>query len=356
MDVAAHLAGLRLVAQRLIGEGWHDPVSAVTHLGAVQGQDLPGALTSVALRTASRDLAEVLTAFDTGLLVRSWPMRGTLHLVPAVDLGWMLSLTATRMVSGAGRRRAEVGISPAVHDQAQDLALVALDARDRLTRKELFGIWRDAGLLAHPQTAVHLLGLLCQETVLVLGPLAGREQLIVGYADWIPQPRRLEPTEALAELARRYLRSHGPATEADLARWSSLSLTEVRIGIAAVRDEFALTTADGTDYLYDPDLPQAYQQLRDQVRGIVLLPGFDEYILGYRDRGFAIADQHANLLVPGNNGMFRASVVKDGQVIGTWKRGGTPKAPRLLVESFTPLSSDDEGAVQQAFAALPTPR
>lgn len=356
MDVAAHLAGLRLVAQRLVGAAWDDPLSAVTHLGAVQGQDLPGALISVALRTSSRSHVDVVAAFDMGLLVRSWPMRGTLHLVPAVDLGWMLSLTRDRMISGAATRRREVGITDQTLATGRELALEALDGGGALPRKELFEIWRTAGLLVHSQTAVHLLGLLCQQAVLVLGPLSGREQLVVGYADWIPQPRHLDRPDALAELTRRYLRSHGPATEADLARWSSLPLTEARRGIAAVRDEFATSTADGVEYLYDPDLPQVYRRHREEVQGVLLLPGFDEYILGYRDRGFAIADQYANQLVPGNNGMFRASIVKDAQVIGVWKRGGTAKAPRLDVESFAPLTPVDEVAAQRAFAALPTPR
>ncbi len=347
------LAGLRLVAQRLAGQQWDDPTSAVSHLGAVQAQDLPGALLSVALRVASPAPGQLTQAFDTGQIVRSWPMRGTLHLVPAVDLGWMLSLTSARMIAGAATRRREVGITDQALNTGRELALAALDGGAALPRKELFEIWRTAGLLAHSQTAVHLLGLLCQQSVLVLGPLAGREQLVVSYADWIPEPRHLDRPEALAELARRYLRSHGPATVADLTRWASVTLTEARAAIAAVRDEFDSLTFDGVEHLHEPGLIARWQAHRDEVAQLRLLPGFDEFILGYRDRSFAVAHEHAGRLVPGNNGMFRASIVTDGQVIGVWRRGGTPKKPTIITEGFQPLSVVEQTAAQAAFAALP---
>lgn len=347
------LAGLRLVAQRLAGQKWDDPVDAVSHLGAVQAQDLPGSLLSVALRVTSPGANQLAAAFGTGQLVRSWPMRGTLHLVPAVDLEWMLSLTRDRMIAGAATRRREVGITDQTRATGRELAVSALDGGGALTRKELFEIWRTAGLLVHSQTAVHLLGLLCQQSVLVLGPLAGREQLVVSYADWIPQPRRLDHPEALAELARRYVRSHGPATVADLARWSSLTLTEARAAVAAVRDEFETVRIDDVEHLHQPGLIEDWQAHREDVAQLRLLPGFDEFILGYRDRSFAVADEHAGRLVPGNNGMFRASIVKDGQVIGVWRRGGTPKKPTLIAEGFQPLTDAELAAAQAAFEALP---
>ncbi|MCE1175236.1 MAG: winged helix DNA-binding domain-containing protein [Propionibacteriales bacterium] len=337
----------------MTGPKWDDPISAVSHLGAVQAQDLPGSLLSVALRLASPSAEKLRAAFDTGQVVRSWPMRGTLHLVPAIDLGWMLSLTRARMVSGAATRRRDVGITDQVLANARDLALTALDGGGALPRKELFEIWRSAGLLVHSQTGVHLLGLLCQQTVLVLGPLAGREQLVVSYADWIPQPRHLDRPEALAELARRYVRSHGPATVADLARWASLTITEARAAVAAVRDEFATLHIDGSEHLHEPGLIERWHAHRDEVAQLRLLPGFDEFILGYRDRSFAVADEHASRLVPGNNGMFRASIVIDGHVVGVWRRGGTPKKPTIIAEGFQPLTDAELAAAQTAFLALP---
>ena len=139
---ASEIGLLRLVAQRVVGPQADDVAGVVRHLGAVQAQDLPGALRSVALRTASRSRAAVVAACDAGEVVRSWPMRGTLHLVPAEDLGWMLPLGTPRARAQAARRRVELGLTDADIDRARELALPAVPA----TRAELFAVWEEAGL------------------------------------------------------------------------------------------------------------------------------------------------------------------------------------------------------------------
>ncbi|CAM3518115.1 winged helix DNA-binding domain-containing protein [Occultella aeris] len=365
------LALLRLLAQRLAGPRLATPAEAVRHLGAAQAQDLPGALTSIALRVDGGTRQGVAAALAAGLVVRSWPMRGTLHLVPAEDLGWMLAITAPRMIAGAARRRTELGITDAVLDRAREVALGALadePARPArlaladgeattppagLRRADLFGLWDAAGLLVQSQTAVHLLGQLCQETTLVLGPMAGTEQLVVGYEDWVPEPVRLDRDQGLAEWARRYLRSHGPATDRDLARWASLTLTDARAGLAAVRSEFTAVDVDGTEHLMDPALPDLLAGHGADARRLRLLPGFDEFVLGYADRTFTVPKEFEDRIVPGGNGMFRSTVVKAGQVIATWKRAGTGAKARIDPEPFASLGARDLAIIQRRFAELP---
>jgi hypothetical protein len=352
MTARPDLGLLRLVAQRLAGPRLGDAVEVVRHLGAVQAQDLPGALSSVALRFTGGSRAGVEVALISGHVVRSWPMRGTLHLVPAEDLGWILSLTATRMLSAADKRRTDLGITEATIERASDIALAALADGEQLTRKELFAHWAAEGLLRHPQTGIHLLGRLCQEATLVLGPTRGNEQLVASYADWVPSPRALARDEALAELARRFLHSHGPATVADLARWASLTLTDSRAGIASIRGELTSIKLDGTEYLMDPALPDLLAQHRRDALRLRLLPGFDEYLLGYADRSFAVPASFADQIVPGNNGMFRPTIVKAGRVIGTWKRGGATAKPRVEAQPFAELSRADQAGIERAFAEL----
>jgi hypothetical protein len=364
------LALLRLLAQRLAGPRLATPADVVRHLGAAQAQDLPGALTSVALRVDGGTRQGVQAALAAGQVVRSWPMRGTLHLVPAEDLGWMLAITAPRMIAGAARRRAELGITDAVLDRAREAALGAL-AEDParppvavadgpattppagLRRADLFALWDAAGLLVHSQTAVHLLGQLCQEATLVLGPMFGTEQLVVGYGDWIPEPVRLDRDQGLAEWSRRYLRSHGPATDRDLARWASLTLTDARAGVAAVRSELTAVDIDGIEHLMDPALPDLLADHRADARRLRLLPGFDEFVLGYADRTFTVPKEFEDRIVPGGNGMFRSTVVKGGQVIATWKRAGTGAKVRIDPEPFAPLGTRDVAAIERRYAELP---
>ncbi|HML52176.1 MAG TPA: winged helix DNA-binding domain-containing protein [Propionicimonas sp.] len=355
MTRSRDVALLRLVGHRLAGADLPDPLSVVEHLGAIQAQDLPGAITSVALRSLDRSPAAVIESLNRGTIVRSWPMRGTLHLVPAKDVGWLLSLTGPRMIAGAAQRRRNLGITDETIDRARDTALAALTGGAALRRSELFALWEQAGVLTHPQAGGHLLARLCQEATVVLGPMADGEQLVVDFKAWIPQSRRLDTTEALAELARRYLRSHGPATAADLSRWASITTGQAREAVAAVAAEFVEYSPAGADHLMDPELPRRLSEQRSQARRLLLLPGFDEFMLGYSDRGFAVQPEHLQRIVPGNNGMFRGTIVRNGEVIGVWKRAGSKTRPRFEPEPFGSWESRDQAAAQAAFEALPRP-
>ena len=212
------LALLRLVAQRLAGPPLPDAAAAVRWLGAVQAQDYPGALTSVALRTAGGTRAAVEAALDSGAVVRSWPMRSTLHLVAAEDLGWFLEFCGSRTLPGAAKRRATVGLTEADCERAREVAVAALAGGGRLRRAELLRAFDEGGVPTTGQRGYHLLWYLAQTGTLCLGPTAEGEQLFVLSEEWIRQPRRLDREEAFAELALRFFRGHGPATVADLVR------------------------------------------------------------------------------------------------------------------------------------------
>lgn len=349
MTTTRDIALLRLAAQGLAGPGFDTPAEAVRWLTAVQAQDFPGALTSVALRTRATEYGEVQAALDGGQVVRSWPMRGTLHFVAAEDLAWMLSITGDRAVRGQRTRRAQLGLTDDVLARGRDLAVAALSGGPGLSRRELFAVWEAAGIETAGQRGAHLVVHLAETSVICLGPVAGREQRFVLLDEWVPGPRRLEREEALAELALRYFRSHGPATVADLARWTKLTLTDARAGLATVRGELERLVVDGTEYYLDPRTPAVLERHRERARGVVLLPGFDEYILGYADRSAALPPEHAGHVVPGGNGMFRRTVVADGQVVGTWS---TEKG-RVVATPFTTFGEGVEDEVAKVYAALP---
>ena len=133
--------------------------------------------------------------------------------------------------------------------------------------------------------------------------------------------------EALGELALRYFRSHGPATAADLARWSGLTVGDVRRGIGICGAKLTTLELDGVTYHLGPEtLDVAAPTAR-----VHLLPGFDEYLLGYGDRTAALAREHSDAIVPGGNGMFKPTIVVDGEVVGTWRR--TLRAGEIIIEA-----------------------
>ena len=337
----------RLVAQRLAGPGLASGADVVRHLTCVQAQDLPGALASVRLRTAPQgtDIAEALA---TGEVVRSWPMRGTLHLVPGEDLGWMLELTSRRLIDGAAARRRELGLAPGDADRAADLATRALAGGRSLGRDELMAIWADAGLLGVPQCGYHLLWWISQRGVTCFGPLDGAQQRIVLLAEWVTG-RRLERAAALAEWIGRYFRSHGPATRADAMRWTGLTAREVDEGLAGATG-LATVEIEGVAHHLDPQVPGRLAGLGARARATLLLPGFDELVLGYADRSATVPPEHADAIVPGGNGVFRATIVDAGRVVGTWRYQGTGARRRVVADPFGPLTVRARKAVERANA------
>jgi winged helix DNA-binding protein len=353
MTTPHEVALLRLVAQRIAGPPLPDAAAAVRWLTAVQAQDYPGALTSVALRTAGGSRDAVVQALDSGAVVRSWPMRSTLHLVAAEDLGWLLALCGPRVMAGAARRRVQLGLDSAATDGARELAVAALTGGRRLTRAALLAAFTAGGVDVAGQRGYHLLWYLAQTGTLVLGPTDGSEQLFVLTGEWIRQPRQLGTGPALAELALRFFRGHGPATVADLARWAGLRITDARAGLAQVRDQLAAIDVGGVEHLMDPATPGLLDGCRRAARGVVLLPGFDELVLGYADRSCTVPAEFAERIVPGNNGMFRATVVSDGRVVGTWKRSGTGARRAVTAEPFSAFPARVARAIQERAAALP---
>jgi hypothetical protein len=356
MTTLRDIAVLRLVAQRIAGSGLSGPAEVVRWLTCAQAQDFPGALTSVALRTASRTREAVVAALDAGEVVRSWPMRGTLHLVPAEDLPWMLALTTERLIKGAATRRANLGLDEATIERARELAVKALTGGQRLRRAGLMAVWEQGGVSTAGQRGYHLIWNLAQTSTLCFGPTLDGEQVIVLLDEWVPAPRRPARDEALGEWTLRYFRGHGPATVKDFTRWTGLTAADVKTGLAQARPELERVEVEGVEYLMDPRTPALLDACRDQARGVFLLPGFDEFVLGYTDRSAVLPAEFAQRIVPGNNGMFRSTVVVDGQVVGTWKRegrGGNRARQRIAAEPFTEFPPGVAEAVPRVAEALP---
>ncbi len=368
----ATLARLRLAAQRILPTSTDPrpgPGDVVRSLTALQGQDFPGALWSIGLRAPGSTRADVEGAFNRGELVRSWPLRGTLHVTAAEDLGWILALTGGRMVSSVAARHRQLGITTMDLGQARELALALLaDGTGgqpvRAARDGLFAAFEAGGQPTRAQRGVHLLWLLCVEGTLVQGPVNGNAQDFVRTDRWIKNPRVPAREEALAELALRYFRSHGPATLKDFQWWAKLTLTDIRTGMDQAGEQLESVGCNGENYWLAPETAQLLEGTVPGARSVLLLPGFDEYLLGYTDRTAALAPHHAALTVPGNNGMFRATVVAGGRVAGTWRkaRGAAEKQSELagvvLPEMFDvpgPAQSKALEKAARAYAAFSDP-
>ena len=331
--IATPLRRLRLAAQRIEGVDVGSPTDVVRWMLAMQGQDLPGAKWSVGLRAPGSTLFDVDACLNRGEVIRSWPMRGTLHLVAAQDIGWMLELTASRTLQSLKARHRELDIDEATVGRARDITTGLLEGGRAATRAEIFAAFDAAGVRTEGQRGVHLIGRLHQLRHLCLGPMRGNDQAVVLVDEWVPDLRVLDRDEALGEFVRRYLTSHGPATLRDFAWWTKLPLRDAAAGLAVAHRSLEELVIDGTSYWMAPGLPDR------GPGGVHALPGFDELLLGYQDRSASLAAEHAQAIVPGNNGMFRSTIVADGRVIGTWRRRRTADGLVVTPVPFEPLSA-----------------
>lgn len=334
----------RLVTHRLADEQCATPEAVVRWMGALQAQAYGQMFWAIGLRTQAATLADVERAIAERHIVLTWPLRGTLHVIPAQDARWMLTVSAPRTLRAARGRMAQLELDEATIERCAALFREALMGGKRLTRPAMMALLADAGIAPTGQRGYHILWQTAQAGVICLGPLEGRQQTFVLLDEWIPAARDLPREDAVAELAGRYFTSHGPATVHDFAWWTGLTLTEARAGLDAAKSRLAMDKRGDTEYW----LSAAAGSAAADAPRVHLLPGFDEYVLGYKDRGDVLAPEHASKIVPGNNGIFMPALVVDGQVVGTWTRTRTRTGLSLTLHPFAPLIAPDDNVAAAA--------
>jgi hypothetical protein len=285
-----------LRAQRLAGPREADPVAAVRAVFAVQAQDRAAALLAVRARTDGALTAETVSgvldprASRGGRLVRTWAMRGTLHLLAADDLPTTQAIYGPLHLARGQRRLTQLGLSPADAERSTDEVAAILRDRGPLDRHELAARLRDRGVpvAAKGQAPIHVVARAAHAGVLIeVG------DGVYGPLDLGPLPDR---DDALRELARRYTAGHVPATVEDFARWSGLPTADVR-----------------TAWVDEPPVEGAVE-----AGGVSLLPAFDEWLLGWTSRDFVLAPEHARRVAPGG-GIIRPIAIADGRAFATWR-------------------------------------
>ncbi len=345
------IAAERLAAMRVAppaedaGSMLETITATVHHHLAMQAQDVASGMWSVGVRTGATR-ADVEAAIEARRVTRSWPMRGTLHLMATQDVRWMCRLLNERVVATTRRVFEAEGLTEAVVDRARDVLAGALAGGVALSRPDAIALLEANGVDPSGQRAYHLVGRFCQEGLLCQGPAEGRQPTFVLIDEWVPWSWEPDREEAMAALATRYVASHGPVTERDFAGWCHQTLTFAREAVALAGDAVATETIGGQAYLVAADRPQPASGT--PVR---LLPGFDEYVLGYKDRSAILTPEEELRVVPGKNGMFLGTVVVGGLVVGTWNRKTTARRTVVTVTPFGSLSATRRREVERAATA-----
>lgn len=294
-----------------MGEALGDPVAVVRHLGAAQAQEFPYALWSLAQRTdGSPVIADLRKLVDDGAIVRTHALRPTWHFLAPEDLGWIQALTGPRVHVFNGYYYRRFGIDAESAKRTNAVITDALGGSAHKTRKEL-GALLDV-------TGMHLAYLIMYaelEGLIVNGPMRGKQHTYALAAERITAPRQLDGDAALAELTWRYFSSHGPATVKDLGWWSSLTVAQIKRGLAMAGDRLASAQVNGLTLWYDPAVEPA-----DDQPSAHLLQMYDEYVVAYSDTKFAtnLAGLVADPQRYTDNTLYHAIMV-DGQLAGFWR-------------------------------------
>ncbi len=344
------LSKTRARAQLLAG-GRRERTAAdvVRRVFAIQAQDATAA--DLGIRARGQDLTAqaIRSAYDDDrAIVRNWFMRGTLHTIPAEDVGWVTRLLAPRVLTGTGSRYRDLGLTTELRLRADELIGRVLGAHGPLTRAELAEHLADRGIVPTGQVPFHLIrhaaltGLLCH------GPLRAGEPTYVLLRDWIPAAVAPGPEgdAAVAELARRYLAAYAPATMADFASWSGVAVTAARTAWQAMARAGTIVTDGDRTVLARHDEQAGDRSGPPDVR---LLPAYDNSLTGYRTRQQTVDAAYEARVWPGG-GVLRPTVLVDGHVAGTWSRGSGGRA--IAVDPFSPLTGHVQAGVAQEEAAI----
>jgi hypothetical protein len=314
--ITAHdIARWRLESQHLVAPYAASASAVVSGLLAVQAENASQAAWAVACRTRHPDAADLAGLLATGEVLRTHVLRPTWHFVSAVDAAWLLELTAPRVRPVVARQLTEVhGLDEAAVERATSTVLDTLRETPDRTRDELAEALRERGFDITGQRLMLLLARAELDRLVCSGRPREATHTYARFVDRVRNPVRLDREEALGELALRYFTGHGPATERDLAYWATLTVTDVRRGLAVAQDRLESFEHDGRTFWHAPG--GAPPSGRPEPAGH-LLQILDEMYRGYQDSRMVLDVAGA---VPTGRETAIGIALVDAQMVASMKR------------------------------------
>ncbi len=340
MDISpVELGALRMRGQclvpRLARKDWLDAVRAVCGVNAQRGSAMLLALRARVNGLVEADVEEAIQSSRRA--VRTWAMRGTLHLSAAEDVRWVVSLLGPIFSAKDKRRRLELGLDDAKSARGVKEIRALLKESEPLTRGELVERLAAKNFVIErkSQAPIHLIGLAALEGIVCLGP--DREDGEPTYAlldDWVkPQPA-ITRDSALAQLVHRYLEGYGPASLNDFAAWSGLSMADAKNGWKSVREAEELVEVHiaGRSLWMRASTAKALKKSVFPQPIVRLLPAFDTYLLGYADRDYVVPPKYQSEVYHG--GQVVPVVLVNGSAAGVWRHAHQGKRLNITISPF----------------------
>lgn len=311
---SSEISTLRLTCQKIARTEYKTAKEIVSWMGAVQAQDYAMAKWAIGVRLLNSSGNKIETSFNKGEIIRTHLMRPTWHFISPDDIYWMLDLTASRIKYSMKSRNKQLELFEAIFTKTNDIIKKALIKRNVMTREEIakelnnVKIKTDENRLSHLLFQTELDGIVCS------GPIKNGKQTYALLAERVPHKKVLTRDESLAELAKRYFTSHGPATIRDFAWWSGLSLADSRQALEFIKSGFISETIGPEKYW----MANSFSKPKNNKTSAYLLPAYDEFLISYKDRKSSLSLSDNKKAVSAN-GFFRPVIVVNGKVTGLWK-------------------------------------
>ena len=333
-----------MLSQGIAGPRFERPEEVVEWMGAMQAQEIRAAKWAVGLRIAKPSLTAVQEALDSGRILRTHVMRPTWHLVAAEDIRWMLKLSPQRIISAndSFAKGYDLDIPNELYTKAHDLLEKILCGKKSLTKQEIAEHFNRSGIVADNHRMTRFMARAEQEGIICSGEDRGSKCTYALLEERVPPMPELTKDESLARLARSYFRSHSPAVLQDFIWWSGLPVSDAKQAVYLIASE--LTTEqwkEQTWYIHDTC------GTRGKLSGhIHLLPSYDEYLLGYKDRTDVLPKEHYPKAFT-NNGLFYPVILHEGQVIGNWSKSAKKGSASIECSWFRSNDCVDETVLNQ---------
>jgi hypothetical protein len=338
------IAHQRLHNQHIALAKLEKPGEVVQWLGAVQAQDYAAAKWALGLRLQRATDDDVERAFTDGRILRTHLMRPTWHFVTPADIRWIVALTAPRVNAVNASYYRKLELDQTLFKRSNVALIRALKGGKQLTRIELRDVLHRAGIATDGELRMGYIMMRAElDGIVCSGARRGKQFTYALLEERAPRFKTIERDEALTELARRYFLSRGPATVQDFAKWSGLTITDARTGLEGVKALLQHEVVDGRSYWFSVSTPSS----REPSPSAYLLPIYDEYVSGYRDRSALGDARHAAKLIALGNALTSIIVV-DSQIVGSWKR--TQRRGTVVIETnaFSRLTAAENRAVAAA--------
>ena len=332
---------LRLLNQQLAAPQFGDPAEVVSHFGAMQAQEYRMMRWAVAMRTRKPSATAFKAAFDSGRIIRLHLMRGTWQLVTAEDYWPMICLCAPRSiaVTRGWMNSNKIHISEEEITSIRDILAQTAADKGSVTKEDFVqalaekDISMDAHRLSYHIRMAEITGTLCS------GDLLPMKATYALTANKVKPVASIDRDEALMRFARKYFQSHQPATLEDFVWWSGLNISDCRKGIALLGNIIHVVKWKGREfYLTDDCRTRGFRKGK-----YLLIPPYDEYLIGYKSRDIVLAPEHTHR-AHNNSGIFQPIIAHDGIICGNW----APFKADGHADFFT--GDHDKAAAQEAWS------